>query len=147
MHARSCVICENRISARKFGPASVNRRSRRYGTIAASPIPSTKGCLANCLTNCVKLLRYSRDRRSPRRVPQHKQRGQAATARRRVTHLREDWVHAGHPPGAAAERAARARRRRMRRRHSGRGSAASPRVLGQRTDATDATFFHAGLAK
>ena len=62
MRVPFCVICENRISARKFGLASVNRRSRRYGTIAASPKCSANSCPANCQMSYAKSLRCWRQK-------------------------------------------------------------------------------------
>jgi len=54
MRARSFVISENRISARKFGHASAYLRKKRYGITAASPTCSVRDYPANCLTSCVK---------------------------------------------------------------------------------------------
>jgi GTP pyrophosphokinase len=46
----------------KVWHASMCLRSKRFGTTAASPTYSAKGCLTNCLTSCAKSLRYWRQK-------------------------------------------------------------------------------------
>jgi (p)ppGpp synthase/HD superfamily hydrolase len=46
----------------KVWQPSMCQRSKRYGTTAASPTYSAKGCLTNCLTSYAKSLRYWRQK-------------------------------------------------------------------------------------